>query len=298
MRLLLFGGWGQLGSDLVLVAEGRHEVVRPRRIEVDVTDEAAVEAFVADRRPDVVVDTAAFHRVEACETDPLRAFAVNALGALCVARAARRAGARCVYISTDYVFDGGRPQGYDEEAPVAPLNVYGVSKAAGERLVRIACPDSLVVRGSGMFGHAGSSGKRANFVETMLARATAGETIRVVDDQVFSPTSTRDLAERILQLLERKVPSGIYHAANSGSCSWYAFARTLFELAGLQVDLSPRSTGPEADEAVVRPRWSILLDTRSVALGLPPNRSWEKALEWYLAARPRDPVGAAAEGSR
>jgi dTDP-4-dehydrorhamnose reductase len=298
MRLLILGGWGQLGSDLFLSAQGRHDVIRPRRIEVDVTDQDAVGAFVADRHPDAVVDAAAFHRVEACETDPVRAFEVNALGALGVARASRRAGARCVYIGTDYVFDGGLPQGYEEDSPVAPLNVYGVSKAAGERLVRIACPDSLIVRGSGMFGHAGSSGKGGNFVETMLAKAAAGEPIRVVDDQVFSPTSTRDMAERILVLLEREVPSGIYHAANSGSCSWYGFARALFDLAGLQVDLSPRSTGPEAEESVRRPHWSILLDTRGAELGLPPNRSWEEALEWYLAARPRQSVGAAAEATR
>jgi dTDP-4-dehydrorhamnose reductase len=297
MRLLVFGGWGQLGSDLALAARDRHEVVRPRRSEVDVTDEGAVGACVADRRPDVVVDAAAFHKVEACETDPARAFEVNALGALNAARASRRAGARCVYVGTDYVFDGSRPAGYEESAPVVPINVYGVSKAAGERLVRTACPDSLVVRGSGMFGHAGSSGKGGNFVETMLAKAAAGEPIRVVDDQVFSPTATRDMAERILLLLERKVPPGVYHAANSGSCSWYGFARAVFELAGLQVDLAPRSAGPEAEETVARPRWSILLDTRSAELGLPPNRSWEGALEWYLAARPRHPVGAAAEGS-
>jgi dTDP-4-dehydrorhamnose reductase len=298
MRLLVFGGWGQLGADLALAAQGRHEMVRPRRDEVDVTDAGAVDRVVAGRRPDVVVDTAAFHRVDACETDPASAFAVNALGALNVARAARRAGARCVYVGTDYVFDGTRREGYAEDAPVAPLNVYGVSKAAGERLVRTACPDSLVVRGSGMFGHAGSSGKGGNFVEAMLAKAAAGERLSVVDDQVFSPTATRDMAERILLLLERKVPPGIYHAANSGSCSWYGLARAVFEVAGVKAELSPRLTGPEADEAVLRPRWSILLDTRSAELGLPPSRSWEEALDWYLAARSRLPVGAAAEGSR
>lgn len=297
MRLLVFGGWGQLGSDLALAAQGRHEIVRPRRVEADVTDGAAVETFVADRRPQAVVDAAAFHKVDACEADPARAFAVNALGALNVARAARRAGAKCVYIGTDYVFDGSRRQGYSEDAPMAPLNVYGVSKAAGERLVRTACPDSLVVRGSGMFGHAGSSGKGGNFVEAMLAKAAAGERISVVDDQVFSPTATRDMAERILLLLERGVAPGSYHAANSGSCSWYGLARAVFELAGIQADLSPRGTGPAAEDAARRPRWSILLDTRSAELGLPPSRSWEEALGWYLAARPRVPVGAAVEGS-
>lgn len=297
MRVLIFGGWGQLGSDLALAAADRHEVVRPGRAEVDVTDGAGVEACVRRWRPEAVVNAAAFHRVEACEADPGRAFEVNAVGALNVARASRAAGARCVFVSTDYVFDGGWLEGYPEDAPVGPLNVYGVSKAAGERLVRTGCPDSLVVRGSGMFGHAGSSGKGGNFVETMLAKASAGEAISVVDDQVFSPTSTRDLADRLFLLLERSAPPGIYHGANAGSCSWYELARTIFELSGLRADLSPRATGPVEQEAVRRPRSTILLDTLSTELGLPPSRSWEEALEWYLAARPRpNTVGATAAG--
>jgi dTDP-4-dehydrorhamnose reductase len=296
MHLLVFGGWGQLGSDLALAARGRHEMVRPRRDEVDVTDAGAVSAFVADRRPDVVVNAAAFHRVDECETDPLRAFAVNALGALNAARAARGTGARCVYISTDYVFDGSRRQGYAEDDPVAPLNVYGVSKAAGERLVCTACPDSLVVRGSGMFGQAGSSGKGGNFIETMLAKAAAGEPIRVVDDQVFAPTSTLDLAERLVLLLERSVPSGIYHLANAGACSWYELAGATLRLARVKAELSPQATG---SEGVRRPRYSVLLDTKTARLGFPAARSWEEALASYLARRvPRAAAGAAHVGAR
>ncbi|TMK86950.1 MAG: dTDP-4-dehydrorhamnose reductase [Actinobacteria bacterium] len=283
MRVLVFGGWGQLGSDLAVAAEGRHTFQRPPHSEVDVTDPLAVLEAVMEARPDAVVDAAAFHKVELCEEDPGRSFAVNATGARNVARASRRAGARCVYVSSDYVFDGEAPEGNQEEDPPAPLNVYGVSKAAGERLVRLACPDSLVARGSGLFGHAGSSGKGGNFVENMLVKAAAGESITVVDDQFFSPTATRDMAERIFLLLERGVPSGIYHVANAGSCSWFQFAARIFDLAGVTADLSPR---PAGEQAVRRPRSSILIDTRSAALGLPPNRSWEDALRWYLAARP------------
>ena len=282
MRVLAFGGWGQLGSDLAQAAQGRHELLRPRHADVEVTDAKAVRDAVMGKRPDAVLNAAAFHKVELCEEDPLRAFEVNAVGALNVARAAREAGARCVFISSDYVFDGENPHGYAEDHPVAPLSVYGVSKAAGERLVLTACPDSLVVRGSGLFGHAGSSGKGGNFVETMLAKAEAGEAISVVDDQVFAPTSTRDMAERILLLLERRVPPGVYHAANSGSCSWYRLARTAFELAGIEADLTPC---PAGEQSVRRPRCSILLDTRSAALGLPPNRPWDEALAWYLKTR-------------
>lgn len=283
MRLLAFGGWGQLGSDLHAVATDRgHEVVRPRRADLDVRDGAAVRAAVLGHRPDAVVNAAAFHRTEACEREPETAFAVNSTAALAVARAAREAGARTVHVSTDYVFDGEREDGYREDDPVAPVNVYGVSKAAGERLVALADPNALVVRGSGMFGHAGSSGKGGNFVETMLARAGAGESLRVVDDQVFAPTATRDMAERLVLLLEASAPAGVYHLANRGRCTWFDLAEAALRLAGVRADLAPR---PSDRDEVRRPRSSVLLDTRTGALGLPPARPWEEALAWYLEAR-------------
>src|SRR5213593_1082440 len=148
MHLLVFGGWGQLGTELASVSEPRHQLIRPSHAEVDVTDPAAVGRVVEAGRPDVVVNGAAFHKVEECEKDPSRAFAVNAEGAWNVAGAAHRAGVRSIFVSTDYVFGGNEPNGYAEDDPMSPVNVYGASKAAGEWLVRMACPDSLVVRGS------------------------------------------------------------------------------------------------------------------------------------------------------
>jgi dTDP-4-dehydrorhamnose reductase len=283
MRVLVFGGWGQLGTDLAAVAERRYELVRPTHADVDVTQGDNVANAVASSRPDAVVNAAAFHKVELCEEQPVPAFSVNAVGALNVARACRQQGVRCVYVSTDYVFDGENPRGYEEDDPTGPINVYGVSKASGERLVRLTTPDSLLVRGSGLFGHAGSSGKGSNFVETLLAKAAAGEAVSVVDDQFFSPTSTRDMAERISLLLERDAPPGIYHLANVGSCSWFLFARAIYELSGVEADLSPR---PAGEQSVRRPRCSVLLDTKTAALGLPANRPWEEALRWYLESRP------------
>jgi dTDP-4-dehydrorhamnose reductase len=284
VRILLIGGSGQLGSDLRDAAAGRHVVIAPSHTELDITDRDAVRRLVAGYGPDVVIDSAAFHKVELCEADPIRAFAMNAVGALDVGAAAQAAGARCVFVSTDYVFDGTNADGYAEDDPARPLNVYGISKSAGELAVRTTCPDSLVVRGSGFFGHAGSSGKGGNFVETMLAKAAAGERISVVADQTFAPSSTHDMAERILLLLERNVPAGTYHAANAGSCSWFEFACAVFDLAGVRADVSPR---PSGDQPVRRPAHSVLLDTRSENLGLPPNRDWRDALAWYLRERVR-----------
>jgi dTDP-4-dehydrorhamnose reductase len=170
-----------------------------------------------------------------------------------------------------------------------------VSKAAGESAVLVESHDALIVRGSGMFGHAASSGKGGNFVETMIAKARRGEPISVVSDQVFSPTSTRDMAEKMLALLEHRAPPGVFHCANSGSCSWYEFARTTLEIAGIRADLTPRLTG---ETVVRRPACSVLLDTRSADLGLPAQRPWEEALAWYLRARPADASVPEADGPR
>jgi dTDP-4-dehydrorhamnose reductase len=285
VRLLVFGGWGQLGSDLWEAASADHQMIRPSHDEVDVTDAAAVQAVVGTVRPDAVVNAAAFHRVGECEDRPDLAFAVNSTGALNVARAAAAHGARCVFVSTDYVFDGSNPDGYREDDPVAPVNVYGVSKWAGERLVAIADPNAVIVRGSGMFGHAGSSGKGGNFVETVLSKAAGSQPISVADDQVFSPTSTRDMAERLLLLLERDAPSGVYHLANAGACSWFEFAREIFKVGGLDADLSPRRSD---GDPIPRPRCSALIDTKTESLGLPPARPWQEALRSYMESR-RDP---------
>jgi len=296
MKVLAFGGWGQLGSDLAIVAEERgHELIRPRHAEVDISEPASVRATADDHRPDVVLTAAAFHKMDETEADPVQTFAVNTLGARYVAEAARAVGARCVYISTDYVFDGEHPSGYTEDDPVNPVNLYGVSKAAGEFAVRNACPDFMVVRGSGLFGHAGSAGKGGNLVETMLAKAAAGEPIQVVDDQFAAPSCTRDMATRILLWLEHRVPPGVYHGANRGGTSWYQFCKRVFELAGLKPDLTPKPAGVQE---VRRPRSSILIDTRSHQLGLPPNRPWEEALAWYLENRPAGRQAAGATASR
>jgi dTDP-4-dehydrorhamnose reductase len=282
VRILVFGGWGQLGTDLALACEGRHDLVRPRRSEVDLADADAVRRAVGQGRPDFVIDAAAFHKVEACEQQPAAAFAVNAVGAWSVARAAAERGARPVFVSTDYVFDGANEAGYVEADAPRPVNVYGVTKAAGERLVELAAPGALIVRASGLFGHAGSSGKGGNFIETMLALASRGEPISVVDDRTFSPTSTADLARRLLLLLESGRAEGIYHLTNAGSCSWFELAQATFELARVQADLSPRASLPGD---VPRPRSSVLLDTRTQAEGLPPAPPWRDALNRYLTER-------------
>jgi dTDP-4-dehydrorhamnose reductase len=281
--VVVVGATGQLGSGVVRAFRetGGYAVVGLSHGEVECTDPASVLETLVPLRPTVVVNCAGFVRVDACEEDPKRAFEVNALGALHVARACREAGARCVYVSTDYVFDGAKAEPYLEEDLPNPLNVYGASKLAGEHLVVQTCPDALVVRVASLFGGLGSRGKGTNFVLTVLERARRGEALRVVDDVRMSPTYAEDAAAAIVELVAGGA-CGVFHVVNKGACSWYELAVRVLELAGLRVPVHP--VPQEAYPARARrPRNSALSTAKLEARGLrlPP---WEDAVQRYLAA--------------
>jgi dTDP-4-dehydrorhamnose reductase len=282
-RTLLIGAGGQLGTDLADRLAGPR-LVATARGQLDVTDPVAVERTLAEVEPAVVLNTAAYHRVDDIESDPAPAFQVNVVAVHHLARACARHGARLVHFSTDYVFGGDRPGPYPESAPPAPLSAYGTSKLAGEYLVRQASERHVVVRSAGLYGVAGSSGKGGNFVETMLRLSREGRPIRVVDDQVLGPTYTADLAEAVVRLLAVDPPGGVYHLTNGGACSWFAFARRIFDLAGRAPDLAP-TTSAAFGAPARRPANSVLLNTRAAALGLPPLRAWDEALRAYLTAK-------------
>jgi dTDP-4-dehydrorhamnose reductase len=282
-RILLVGASGQLGSDLARALAGP-QLVSLTRQELDVTDPAAVLRLVADVGPAWVLNATAFNRVDDAERDPAPAFALNAVAVHHLVRAAERHRARLCHFSTDYVFGAAGPGPFAETAVPAPASAYGVSKLAGEHLVRNAGAHHLVIRSAGLYGVAGSSGKGGNFVETMLRLGREGKPIRVVDDQVLTPTFTADLARAVRDLLAADPPGGIYHLTSQGACSWYAFACRIFALAGLTPDLQPTSS--EAFGAAARrPANSVLLDTRTAALGLFPLRPWPEALRAYLRAK-------------
>jgi dTDP-4-dehydrorhamnose reductase len=282
VKVAVIGPRGQLGSALCEAFRRRAvDCVELDHGRVEVTDPQSVLVALRDARPAAVVNTAAFHKVDACEEDPKRAFEVNALGALHVARACREAGARCVYVSTDYVFDGAKAEPYLEEDLPNPVNVYGASKLAGEHLVAQTCPDALVVRVASLFGGLGSRGKGTNFVLTVLERARRGEALRVVDDVRMSPTYAEDAAAAIVELVAAGA-SGVFHVVNKGACSWYELAVRVLELAGLRVPVHP--VPQEAYPARARrPRNSALSTAKLEARGLrlPP---WEDAVQRYLAA--------------
>ena len=283
MKAAIIGANGQLGADLWRVLSAQKISVLPLTHGViDVSDSAQVERVLNSIRPDVVISTAAFHKVEECEKRPALSFAVNAEGPRNLALACRRQNAVLVHFSTDYVFDGAQRRPYTESDFPRPLNVYGVSKLAGEHILRFTWERHFVIRTCGLYGVAGSSGKGGNFVETMLKKASEGTPIRVVDDQVLTPTFTGDLAEAVSQLI-RTEAYGLYHVSAEGECSWHDFTRKIFELEKRTVDLKPVSTS-EFPSPVQRPAYSVLRKQKLNGLGL-SMPAWADGLSRYLAAR-------------
>ena len=214
MKVAVLGAAGQLGTDVVnALSQGDdYEVLAMGRDRLDITDSETVRKVLVDERPEVVVNSAAFHQVDVCEDQPEEAYRVNAVGALHVARVCADIEARCVYISTDYVFDGDKGYSYDENDAPCPLNVYRASKLAGEYSVRFSFPQWLVVRVASLFGRAGAGGKGGNFVEAILGRAKSGHPLQVVDDVFMSPTYTLDAAKGLEQLIRDRStgPAPIY----------------------------------------------------------------------------------------
>jgi dTDP-4-dehydrorhamnose reductase len=233
LKVAVIGSTGQLGQDLMRVF-GEEETIGFAHEDLDVTDEARVASAIRSEKPDWVLNTAAFHRVDDCEVDPTLTFSVNALGALNVARAAADVGSGVAFYSTDYVFGGQRRKRhhpYEEGDIPQPLSVYGASKVAGEQLVMQANARHLVVRSAGLYGTA-TSRKGWTFPELMLNKARSEGVVRVVTDQVLSPTYTADLARKTKELIEHDAV-GLFHLTNAGECSWFEFARESFDLAGV-----------------------------------------------------------------
>jgi dTDP-4-dehydrorhamnose reductase len=283
MKILLIGKNGQLGSDLHELFQVQGAVVTGvTHAEFDICNADHVLQVIGSERPHLVVNTAAFHRVEECETKLALSFEVNAIGALHLARACHKYGAVLVHFSTDYVFDGAKNTPYSETDLPVPLNVYGASKVAGELLIAASLQRYLVVRTCGLYGLAGSSGKGGNFVETMLRKAADRSPVRVVHDQVLTPTYTADLARAVAELV-RAEAFGLYHVSCEGQCSWYEFARKIFELEQFTVDLVPVTTS-EFPSSVRRPPYSVLSKRRLRGHGI-VMPTWEDSLARYLKVR-------------
>ena len=279
MRIAILGANGQLGRDLVRTI-AKHDVLSFTREDFDVTDYAKTREAITNVRPDVLINTTAYHRVDDCETLPETAYSVNVLALLNLVRIANDIGATLVHFSTDYVFDGKSHEPYTESSQPMPLSVYGNAKLAGEYIVRSTAANYIVIRTCGLYGAAGSRGKGGNFVETMLSKARAGDKIRVIADQVVTPTYTADLATQVATMVNAGV-RGLFHATNEGSCSWFEFASAIFEFSGAKADLSATNSDLYKTPAI-RPKYSVLENARLKELGLNQMRPWREALSAYL----------------
>jgi dTDP-4-dehydrorhamnose reductase len=279
----VIGANGQLGSDLCRAfGDAGYGVAAFTHADVDVTDADAMHAALASVAPAVVINTAAMHHVEACEDDPVGAFAVNGLGARTVARAAAALDALAVHVSTDYVFDGTQGTPYVETDAPRPLSVYGITKLAGEYAVRVATPRHLVVRCSGLYGTAACRAKGGlNFVRLMLKLARERGEVRVVTDEVVTPTYTRDLAIQMVALVESSL-AGVVHATCQGECSWHDFAAAIFALAGQPVRLLP-AVAADFPAKAPRPGYSVLDNARMRGAGIDQMPPWRESLRRYLA---------------
>lgn len=278
-RILVIGANGQLGTDLMRVLADQ-EVVGLTHSQIEITQPQSVREALGHHRPQLVINTAAYNQVDDCELYPQEALLVNAVGAFHLAAACREQGATLVHFSTDYVFDGAQAEPYTEEDHPNPINAYGVSKLAGEYFVRYLLERHFIIRTSGLYGKAGSRSKGGNFVEMMLKLGREGRPIKVVDDQTLSPTYTLDLAQKVKELISRD-DFGLYQITSQGFCTWYHFARRVFQLSGVAADLSPATT-QEYGSPARRPRNSVLRNRRLERVGLGSLRPWQEALKAYL----------------
>jgi dTDP-4-dehydrorhamnose reductase len=285
-RIALFGANGQLGQDLSAIAATRGlTLLALQRPMFDAADRAGLDAALADLDFDIAINSVAVTRVDDCEKDPAPAVAINAHFAETLAKACATKKARLIQVSTDYVF-GGQAQRtpLDEDAATAPINVYGETKLKGETLARQAHDDVVVARVASLFGVAGASGKGGNFVETMIKYGRERGALKVVADQVMSPTSSWDAAEAILDLIKVEAPAGLYHVVNSGAASWHEFAAAIIDRAGVAATVSPIPTS-EFPTPARRPPYSVLTNGKvEKALGR-SMPAWQDALDRYLGAK-------------
>jgi dTDP-4-dehydrorhamnose reductase len=280
-RWLITGSYGQLGTDLqrVLGWAGETDVTAVDRDSLDLTDASAVSAFLADLRPDFVLNAAAYTAVDAAETDEATALLVNATAVGYLARSALDVGARLVHVSTDYVFAGDATSPYLEDDEPDPRSAYGRTKLAGEKALLSIDPSAYVLRTAWVYGQTGN-----NFVKTMLRLAGQHDTVSVVDDQRGSPTWSQDLARGMVALAQSGAAPGIYHCTNSQDTTWFGLTQAIFEKAGLDPARVLPTTTDKFPRPAPRPAYSVLSHAKWNDAGLPAMPAWADALQSALDA--------------
>jgi dTDP-4-dehydrorhamnose reductase len=288
MRILLIGKTGQLGGDLIRNNPG-HEIHAPSRAELEIGNREAIRQAITAVVPDVVINTAAFHNVPLCESDVESTFRINCAAVSDLAAACRKTGAMFVTFSSDYVFGGEKRTPYLEDDRPQPLQMYGISRVAGEYAALASAPDqAIIIRTCGLYGASGAQSKGGNFVDKRIQGAGSISSMEMGCDQVVSPTSTDDLSRAVWQLVEHpSCQPGIYHLANEGECTWYEFTKAIYEIAGLDVAVTPVDRGGMSGD-MRRPLYSALANTKARALGI-TLLTWRSGLERYLESVLKSP---------
>jgi dTDP-4-dehydrorhamnose reductase len=277
-RVLLLGGSGILGSEVLLLLQNQNmDYVAPTSSDLDITDKDKVHKFVSDFRPMWIINCAAWTNVDGAESSFEDAIKLNEIAVGNVGVAADLFECKVIHISTDYVFDGESSEPYLETSQVHPLNKYGESKLLGEQALLEALPSAYVVRTSWLYGVSGK-----NFVKTIAGKALRGEEAKVVNDQVGSPTSARDLAIGIVSILRNQPESGIYHYSNRGNCSWFELAQEIYEIVGADRELVHPISSETFSFVARRPSFSLLSKEKWISAGLSGVPEWKDSLQLIM----------------
>jgi dTDP-4-dehydrorhamnose reductase len=283
MKILLIGATGQLGGDIVRNNQD-HDITAPDRAQLDLARPEQIREYVRAQRPEMVINCGAFHNVPLCEDQPEQAFRINCAAVRDLAALCSELGAWLITFSSDYVFGGEKRTPYLEDDRPAPLQVYGITRLAGEQAALATAPERVVIiRTCGLYGVSGARSKGGNFVDGRVADARAGKRIEMASEQVLAPTSTDDLSRAVLALLARPLEPGIYHLVNDGECSWYEFTREIVRLIGAPAEVVPVDRGGRTG-SMRRPLYSVLGNSKARARGV-VLRPWRAALADYLRAK-------------
>jgi dTDP-4-dehydrorhamnose reductase len=277
-QILLLGGSGVLGSEVLrhLNVEG-YEYVVPTSTDLDIRDKEQLFKYVSELKPSWIINCAAWTNVDGAESSFDKAREINSIAVENLGTTAGLFGCKIIHISTDYVFDGESSKPYDESSPVNPVNNYGASKLEGENALLAVAPDSYVIRTSWLYG---ASGK--NFVKTIVGKAVRNEEAKVVNDQVGSPTSARDLAGAIMSIVSNQPEPGVYNYSNDGSCSWFEFAKNIYQRVGANSSLVLPISSDSLNLLARRPKYSLLSKEKWKSLGLAEVPRWEDSLDLSL----------------
>ncbi len=283
MRIAVIGADGQLGTDIcAVINKTQDELIRLTIEHIEVSDIDSVSRALKEASPQLVINTAAFHHVEKCEDEPVKAFEVNALGARNLAMVCNDLDAALMHISTDYVFDGKKRAPYIETDKPMPLNVYANTKLSGEYFVEAIAKKFYILRVSGIYGKAPCIGKGGlNFVELMVKLSRERPEVRVVDNEILTPTSTVEISHQIVKMIESDAQYGLYHVTAEGSCSWYEFAKEIFDITKPNIKFNKAAPGEFAVK-VNRPEYSVLENKFLKDQGINMMRHWKQGLRTYL----------------